>query len=243
MKQFFSCYPNSTILCLLFIALFSSLAMALPDTVTFTVDRSGTLYTFQLERASVRAADCVIYTWDSINGYQVLDPQPEVRTYRGTVDEEANTLIVGWIDTSGNLRYSGFNPEWAKGWYWSGTVDVSSQLTDPITPIITPQTTGTGETFSRTVAAGVEAPHTYIPPTGAQVVCELALEIKYGVYDDTFDIDYTLGRCENEMMLYSYTMARDAMIHVQMTASCINLDEYFTSGYSLGGLRVKGRSK
>ena len=121
----------------------SSVVFALPDTVTLTVDRSGTPYTFQLARASVRAADCVIYTWDSSNGYQVLDPQPEVRTYVGTVDEEANTLIVGWIDTSGVLRYSGFNPEWGKGWYWGSSYDVSSQLVSPITPTITRHPTNT----------------------------------------------------------------------------------------------------
>jgi hypothetical protein len=145
---------------------FSPLALALPDTVTLTVDRSGTPYTFQLERASVRTADCTVYTWDATSGYQVVSPLPEVRTYRGTVDEDSNTLILAWIKTDGTLFYSGFNPEWGKGWYWEGTsYDVSSQLVTPIEPVIPPQTTGTGATFSRTVVAGVEAPHTYFPPS------------------------------------------------------------------------------
>ena len=43
------------------------------------------------------------------------------------------------------------------------------------------------------------------------VIAELALDIPFSVYNDTYNVDYALGRAENLAAMYSYTMARDAM--------------------------------
>ncbi len=235
-----------SVLLLLFILITHSVASAtLPDTLTVTVDKGGKPVTLRLERATnLRTTETKYYTWDTANGYLEV-AAPECRVFHGTVDEESNTLVMAMIypETStyrpGVMVVHGFNAEAFKGGrYWSGSYDVTSQLSgNPGGSAYPVVGAGTGG-ISRLTGPTVEPPHRYIPPRGGQYICEVAVEHPF---DSRLTVTEQVMRMEHQFLTYAYIMARDAMVQIQITAFCVRLDKYYGGGTTttpgLGELR------
>jgi hypothetical protein len=125
----------AAVVCLLLTTLCPRPLLALPDTLNLTVTVNSQTRHLALTRRSVRAADYTMYTWTTAGGYvaAAAEDLPEVRTYRGTVAEEPNTLVCAVVRPNGRLYVNAFI---GKGHWWQlSNVDVSSQLGLPGLPV------------------------------------------------------------------------------------------------------------
>lgn len=105
------------------------LAQTPPAAVTLNVTVNGQPRTLNLYQRPVRATNFLLLTWTSANGYQTNATPPPVRTYRGTVAQEPNTLVCAVLKPGGLLSAAAFDYEKGKTYHWTlSNVDVSGQL-------------------------------------------------------------------------------------------------------------------
>lgn len=212
-------------------------AVALPDDVKFTITASitgvSTTQTLNLHKRSARTSDFTLLTWDAANGYVVVSPTPEVRTYRGTVSENPNALVIASINASNVMSVSCFDRVANHNTLWTATVNVSSQLVSPAVPAPMP---------AQTVAAprdGSEGTPLIGPkvPTGAatngvnygeMVEFELAGDLFVAAYNRAGNsLDNTLAAYEFNAMLFEQTMARDLLVRVVVPAVVIRKENFY----------------
>ena len=88
-----------------------------PASMRVTVDKSGEVRTFNLDKYSVRGTDfeVVLLDHDGI-GQTTIDPGP-VRTYRGWCEEEPDSYVEATLLPNGDLRYQVFKGLAAADWW------------------------------------------------------------------------------------------------------------------------------
>jgi len=104
-------------------------AAQLPDNLVLTnITIQGQPRTLSLYKRSVRATNFFYLTWSAGAGYQTNTP-PQVRTYRGTLPDNTNTIICAIVKPGGLLQADGFDYEQGKSYTWQiNNVNVASQL-------------------------------------------------------------------------------------------------------------------
>lgn len=209
-------------------------AATLPNDLKLVVTVSGVgQQTLHLHKRTARTNDFVLYLWSSANGY-AAQPTPEVRTYRGTVGENPNAIVIASIDGSNKLKAYCNDMEWGHNRRWNIDVDVSSQLSNPQTPNPMPSQSvaapanGTAGTpnIGPKVPTGTSAGGV---PYGQIVEFEFALDLTVAAYNRYGgNIDTILARYEVDAMLYEYMMTRDVLIRVAVPTVVIRTQNFYT---------------
>ncbi|YCM46919.1 LamG-like jellyroll fold domain-containing protein (plasmid) [Verrucomicrobiaceae bacterium 227] len=185
----------------------SASGQILPDDLTLSVQVDGNTRTLNLSKYSQRAANFVYYTWsaptaDAENtGVYVEDTAnaPQVRTFRGTVAEEPNTLLMASIRPGNKLYVSAFDHLRGRGHIWTlDNVDITAQLA--------------------TATPGNPYP---VRPTGGFAEMELAIDINWHkrVNNNGDDPDLSMVIAEHEAAIYDHFMARD--VDTAIVLSCV----------------------
>ena len=206
----------------------------LPDDLKLVVIADGQTQTLHLHKRTPRTDDFVLYIWDSTNGY-VAQPTPEVRTFRGTVGENPNALVIASIDGNNRLKAYCNDMEWGHNRRWNIDVDVSSQLTAPQTPdpmpgqIVASPVNGTAGTpnVGPKVPTGTSSGGV---PYGELVEFEFGLDLTVAAYNRYGqNIDTVLARYEVDAMLYEFMMARDMLIRMVLPTIVIRTENFYTT--------------
>ncbi len=98
----------------------------LPDNISVSVTVKSKVYDVELERYSVRMPNFDAYLYDHFNSGEKLTrlfPVPEVRTYRGSVENNNELVATGSVSTNGILYVRTFGDD-----QWSAEVDISGLL-------------------------------------------------------------------------------------------------------------------
>lgn len=233
-------------------------ALALPDTLNLTVTVNGQTRHLNLERRSVRAADYTFYTWTTAGGYVAMAPAslPEVRTYRGTVTEEPNTLVCAVVRPNGRLYANAFI---GKGHWWQlSNVDVSSQLGLPglaatagleeapssdgalvsVPPSAVDQTCdceqcrgGVDSGLPEFTLSAVNTSPSVIPPAGGIQRFEYAMDLNSDTFASWYGSDLATAVADIEHLFntYNHWMCRDTLIDVQLSTFVLRQDNFYTA--------------
>lgn len=232
----------------LFSMAFSASAAPLPSDLKLVVNVSGEgTQTLHLHKRTARTSDFVLYLWDSVSGY-VAQPTPEVRTFRGTVGENPNAIVIASIDGGNRLKAYCIDMEWGHNRRWNIDVDVSSQLASPQPPDPMPTqsvaspangTAGTPNVGPK-VPSGISESSGV--PYGEIVEFEFGLDMTVAAYNRYGgDIDTLLARYEIDAMMYEFMMTRDLMIRVVLPTTVIRTENFYTTdpgNMSLGEMRT-----
>lgn len=208
---------------LLIASLPTAIGQSLPASVTLNVTVNGQPRTLNLYQRPVRATNFLLLTWTSANGYRTNATPPPVRTYRGTVTEEPNTLVCAVIKPGGLLSAAAFDYEGGKSYQWTlSSVDVSGQLpagAAPAEAAIALPAAETTESSSHPpdecascqqaapivpesapeaaatpeMAPAALPPSTYMPPAGGMQLMDLALDITHYRYVSTYGSNLDLA--------------------------------------------------
>jgi hypothetical protein len=178
----------------------------LPDKLNIDVgdiDGDSVNEVLVLTKRSVRsAANYQIKTWDSINGYQNY-PAPEVRTYRGYVQDDPDMRVNANIEVGGVLNAN-----------LSDGRNINIRLTAQSVSVTGPE--GTSNPGNGNVVLPLEAdrvsptPQGYIIPKHHMRRIQLAVEIQndYHVYLGS-NIEATIARTEQRINDTDFFYARD----------------------------------
>ncbi|MGF1788494.1 PA14 domain-containing protein [Photobacterium swingsii] len=81
---------------------------ALPRSISLSVTHEGKQYDLSLTKHSVRSPHYQLLTYDERREQQFMPvvPMPEVRTYRGVVDNDRTLTVTGVVDTNGKMYLS-----------------------------------------------------------------------------------------------------------------------------------------
>ncbi|MCW1923903.1 tandem-95 repeat protein [Luteolibacter arcticus] len=213
-------------------------AAPMPDDVKLVVTVEGQAQTLHLHRRSVRSSDFKLLTWDSANGYVEMTTDPEVRSFRGTIEGNSNAIVLAGIDSHNNLYAYCYDLEYSQNLRWTVSVDVSSQLVTPLSPATMP---------SQTIAApraGSTGPPLLGPkvPTGtSHPVGTPAVAVNYGdivEYDLGADllvvayngagqhVEDTLLAFERNAMIYEQMLLRSCLTRLNVTTVVVRKDSF-----------------
>ena len=199
---------------------------ALPDSLIIDagdIDGDSNSEILVLEKRSVRSAtNYKIKVWDSVNGYRD-QASPEVRTYRGHVQDDPDMRVNANIEASGTLNAN-----------LSDGRNINIRLTNlPITISGDDgsENPGTGNT---TIPLDIDrtspTPKGYVVPKYHMRRIQLAVEIKNDYYANLDnDIDTTIARMEQRVNDTDFFYARDMGIAWEITTVVIRLEPLETS--------------
>lgn len=238
-NSYISCYLVTLFLGILFL---NQTVLALPDDLKLVVTAGGVTQTLDLHKRTTRTADFVLYTWDSTNEY-VIQPTPEVRTFKGTVRENPNALVFASIDSSNKLKAVCVDMEWGHNRRWDVTnFDVSSQVSNPQTPNpmpaqpVAPPANGTagipmlGPKVSTGISSGGIA-------YGEFVEFELGLDLPVSAYNRyNQKIDTVLANYELDALLFELMMARDLLVRLVTPTTVIRTENFYAADPGNTGL-------
>lgn len=217
-------------------------AAPLPQDLKLTVSADGQTQTLNLHKRTARTGDFILYTWDAANGYQI-QPTPEVRTFRGTVTENPNALVIAFIDTNGKLTAHCFDREYAQNQRWKlSAVDVTAQLGNPATPapmptqpVAAPRDGSTG-----IPKIGPKVPTGTSPggvPYGEVVEYELGMDLFVAAYTRAGqNVENTLGADELNALLYEQQMERDMLVRVVLPVTVVRKENFYPTDPGTGSL-------
>ena len=210
-------------------------AAPLPDELRLVIATPDGTQTLHLHKRTARAAACAIYRWSSVGGYAPVSP--EVRTFRGTVEENGNAMVIASIGADQKLKAYCLDMEWGHNarWQVSG-LDVSSQLALPDTQAAAMPAQTVGLPRSGTAGApriGPKVPTGTAPngvPYGSIVEYELALDLTVAAYTrHGSDLDNVLAAYEADAMLYEWMMLRDLHVRVVVPTVVIRTGNFFAA--------------
>jgi len=234
--------------CLVAVGCFAATATATtaPDdvqfTVTATINGVPTTQTLNLHKRTARTSDCKVLTWDSVNGYVQVTPTPEVRTYRGTVSENPNALVIAGLNSVGYLNIHCFDGVFSQNELWYANVNVTSQLGSPATPAPMPAQTVAAPKNGSTGPAlvGSKVPTGTAPngvKYGEMVEFELGADLDVNFYNSAgANVDNALAGFEVSAMIFEQMMARDLLVRVVLPTIVIRKESCSVQS-SLGSLR------
>ena len=210
-------------------------AHALPNDLKLVIPTSEGTQTLNLHKRTARSAACVIYQWSSAGGYVPITP--EVRTYRGTITENPNAIVIASIDGDNKLNARCIDMEWGHNVRWEVvSLDVASQLTVPDTnpapmpaQVVGAPVNGTSgiPKIGPKVPTGVA---TNGVPYGSIVEYGMALDLTVAAYNRAGqNIDTVLARYEADAMLYETLMLRDLLVRVVVPAIVIRTGNFYSA--------------
>ncbi|MCW1923891.1 Ig-like domain-containing protein [Luteolibacter arcticus] len=223
------------------LSLFTANAATLPDDVLLKVTVSGTTKTLNLHKRTTRAKDFKLFVWDATNGYKET-PSPEVRTFRGTVTEDPNALVVATIDSKNIVRAYCFDMEQTPNTLWYAKDEVASQLADPRTPSpMPPQAVaaprgGSGglPLIGPKLPAGTSAP---VGDAGAPLVAvnygdivayELGADLPLGAYNHAGgNVEDTLLNYELEGLIYEQMLLRSCLVLLTHSTVVVRKEKFY----------------
>lgn len=212
---------------------FSAAAATLPNSLKVQVTAAGQVQTLNLHKRTARSANCKFLTWDSQNGYQEA-PLPEVRTFRGTVSENPNALVIAAIDENNRITAAMIDRVYSHNIRWAvSNVDVSSQLSTPVAAapmpsqtIANPRSGSTG-----TPKVGFKVP-TGTSSTGVSyggfAEFEVGLDLSVAAYNrGGGNVSSALAKHEYVAMLCEHMMARDGIIRVVYPTIVLRKENFY----------------
>lgn len=199
---------------------------ALPDSLTVDVgniDEDPESEVLVLTKRSMRSATHYqVKTWDRINGYQNY-PAPEVRTYRGYVQDDPDMLVNANIE-EGNILNANL----------SDGRNINLRLTQ--LPVVVNGPSGTPFIGNGNTVVPLEvqrsSPTTagYIIPRYTMRRIHMAAEIQNDYYVDLDrNVDLAVARMEQRVNDTDFFYARDMGIAWEITTIVVRLDELTTN--------------
>ncbi|MFD0893653.1 putative Ig domain-containing protein, partial [Luteolibacter ambystomatis] len=217
-------------------------AAPLPNDLKLTITADGGTQTLNLHKRTARTADAVIYKWSSAGGYEVITP--EARTYRGTVTENPNAIVLASIDGNNKLRVRCIDMAWGHNFRWQvDGMDVSSQLATPDTnpapmpaqTVAQPINGSTGpakigpKVPTGTAANGV--------PYGSIVEFELGMDMTVAAYNGAGGtIDNVLAKYELDALVFEMMMIRDVFVRVVTPTIVVRTENFYPADPGTPGL-------
>ena len=217
-------------------------ALALPDDLKLVVSTPVGNQTLNLHKRTARGTGGTIYKWSSAAGYEVITP--EVRTYRGTVTENPNAIVLAAIDGSNRVKVRCIDMEWGHNFRWeTGWVDVSSQLATPDTnpapmpaQAVAPPLNGT----PGPAKIGPKVPTGTAPngvPYGSIVEFELGMDLTVAAYNRSGgNIDSVLASYELDALTFEMIMLRDVLVRVVTPTIVIRTENFYPADPGWPGL-------
>ncbi|MFT5495913.1 MAG: hypothetical protein ACI9TH_001310 [Kiritimatiellia bacterium] len=238
----------------------SALAQLLPDNLTLNVVVDGNARTLNLYKRSPRPdTGFEMRFWTTAGGYALATTNeiPEVRTYRGTVTEEPNTIVIVGVQLDGRADVTAFQGK--NYWFELSNYDVSAQLPagtwsfagaalrarpaadsseDSVASEGHIHTDACGcndvplpDDLSTLRARAVAPPSSYFPPVGGVKSFEYAVDFNHYKIQNSFGGDWIVAYhwLENFFNIYDHWMCRDTLIQVELANVVIRLDEFYTT--------------
>ena len=200
---------------------------ALPDNLTVDVgdiDGDGQSETLVLQKRSVRSSSHYqVLTWDTIDGYQ-SHPTPEVRTYRGYVQDDPDMRVNANIEPGDAT----INANLSDG------RNINIRLTQQAVTISGPAGTvdpGTGNVeIPLTVDRTSPTPRGYVIPRHTMRRIHVAADIWNDYYIGmASDVDACVARMEQRFNDTDFFYARDMGIAWELTTVVVRVEELTTS--------------
>ncbi|WP_346187454.1 cadherin domain-containing protein [Rubritalea halochordaticola] len=215
-------------------------ATPLPDSLKLTVTVNGVQKTLNLHRRSIRGANFAVRVWDQTSGYSTLPTVPEVRTYRGTVEEDPNTLVCASINNSDVISAQFFDLSKGKGRSAWINEQVSAQLIAPVAadPMPSQSVAPPRNANSSVSLAGPKVP-TGVSGTGISygdlVEVEQAIDVTNHSYNNLLgNVDDILAKYELDMLVYDMMMTRDCLTRVVLPHIVIRSEQFYASSTTPG---------
>lgn len=239
------CCLLQALLCSLLILVTTDYSSALPSDLKLTITAEGQTQTLHLHKRTARTSDFQLLTWDSTNGYVVANPTPEVRTYRGTIAENPNAIVLASIDANNMLRALCIDRVHNHNMRWRVETNVSSQLTSPATPVAMPsQAVADPRSGSTgTPKVGPKVPTGTSPsgvPYGKIVEYELGMDLTVAAYNRYGqNIDNVLAVYELDALIFEQFMLRDVLVRMVFPTIVIRKGNFYAAdpgSMSLGAI-------
>jgi hypothetical protein len=193
-------------------------------------------WTLRLYRRTCRTKDFKLLQWTKQSGYAPAPAIPPVRTYRGTIKELPNALVVAGLAPDGELYFliteDGRTSPFFDGYYVNHTTRPIAKLAyrdPPPTPAIGNGDIRPGSLGTSSLGIGMTRGQA---PNGVRydhlVEAEYAMEIPSGVWsehrDKSHPIDSALVFYEFTMLQHDLVMTRDAGVRVVLPLAVIRQD-------------------
>ncbi len=208
-------------------------AASLPNNVKLAITVNSQTKTLHLHKSDIRTKNYAVQLWSKSGGFTTVNPLPEVRTFRGTVEENSNAIIIASINEQNKLKVACIDMEWGHGVRWYANVDVSSQLTTPVSanPMPSQPSADPKSGSAATPNIGPKVPtgtstQTSIP-YGKIVEAEMGLDIFKAAYEGKGkSVVNCVAEYEYMTMIHDYMMTRDVFIHVSVSHMLIRTTDY-----------------
>ena len=212
-------------------------------------------WTLQLYRRTCRTSDFKLYTWDKATGYTAQPSLPPVSTYRGTVKEIPNALVIAGLAPDGELYVlitdDGRTSYFFDNYYVNHTSRPLAKLVykdPPPMPVVSGGNLLPGSLGVSSLGIGMSQGQA---PNGVRfdqlVEAEYAMEIPYGVWlehrDKPHAIASTMALYEFIMLQHDMTLTRDAGVRVVSTIAVIRQDPLKVNLPELGIVAKEWRNK
>ena len=193
-------------------------------------------WTLRLYQRTCRTKDFKLLMWTKQSGYAPAPAIPPVRTYRGTVKELPNALVVAGLAPDGELFFliteDGRTSLFFDGYYVNHTTRPVAGLTyrdPPPVPVVSDGDLRPGSLGTSSLGIGMTRGQA---PNGVRydhlVEAEYAMEIPSGVWTEHRDrphpIDSALLFYEFIMVQHDLVMTRDAGVRVVLPLAVIRQD-------------------
>ena len=188
------------------LAVFGEAFAVLPDQLNVEVgdiDGDSKSEVLVLNKRSVRSANNYqVKTWDAVNGYKDV-PAPEVRTYRGFVEDDPDMRVNANIELGGVLNAN-----------LSDGRNINIRLTTQSITVTGPEGTSNPGTGNMIVPLKVDrispTPKGYIVPRHVMRRIQLAVEIQNDYFVDLdSSVEATIARMEQRVNDTDFFYARD----------------------------------
>lgn len=206
---------------LLCLVAMESVSAVLPDQMSVDVgdiDGDSTNEVLVLTKRSLRSAENYqVKTWDSLNGYEDI-PSPEVRTYRGFVEDDPDMRVNANIEPGGVLNAN-----------LSDGRNINIRLTTQTIIVMGPEgnsNLGTGNVVVPLIVNRVSPnPRGYIIPRHIMRRIQLGVEIQNDYYADLdSSIETTIARMEQRVNDTDFFYARDMGLAWEISTVVIRLE-------------------
>lgn len=193
----------------------------LPDNLTINVgdiDADGQDETLILTKRSMRSAtDYKLMTWDSVNGFVQITP-PEVRTYRGYVEDDPSMRVNANIEP-GNLTMNANLSDGKIINYMLESVPVSISGADGTNP------TGTGNVETPLVVTRtVPTASNYLIPSSPMRRLNYAATIDNSYYLEMGSVEAAVARAEQRFNDHDFAYSRDVGLALEFNGVVVNLE-------------------
>ena len=217
--------------------------------------KAGETWTLQLYRRTCRTSDFKLLLWDKTAGYTEQTALPPVCTYRGTIKEIPNALVIAGLAPDGELYLlitdDGRTSYFFDNYYVNHTTRQLAKLAykdPPPMPVVSGGNLLPGSLGVSSLGIGMSKGQA---PNGVRydqlVEAEYAIEIPYGVWIEHRDKPHAIASVmafyEFTMLQHDMVLTRDAGVRVVSTIAVIRQDPLKVNLPELGIVAKEWRNK